>query len=285
MQFKAPTALEYFASLVAHDAALALLEAAASLAQDAYPAADPQTVLSEVDALAATLGRRLPADAAPMQRLRLLNHYFFEELRFEGNVNDYDDPRNSYLCDVLARRRGIPVSLGVLYIELASQAGLAVEGVAAPGHFLVRLHLPQGEVVIDPFTGRSLSLPELEERMQFWRVAPDGSTADDAALAQFLRPATPREVITRMLRNLVRIHEQRGDDLALLAVRDRLVTLLPDDWRERRDRGLVRGRVGQIERARADLEAYLAHAPQAQDAADVARQLLAWRDAPPGTLH
>ena len=138
-----------------------------SLAQDAYPAADPQTVLSEVDALAATLGRRLPADAAPMQRLRLLNHYFFEELRFEGNVNDYDDPRNSYLCDVLARRRGIPVSLGVLYIELASQAGLAVEGVAAPGHFLVRLHLPQGEVVIDPFTGRSLSLPALEERMQF----------------------------------------------------------------------------------------------------------------------
>ncbi|HSB22191.1 MAG TPA: transglutaminase-like domain-containing protein, partial [Burkholderiaceae bacterium] len=134
--FSAPTPLQYFAALVAEDGSLALLEAAISIAQDEYPDLDVQAVLSEIDALAAKLKARLPADAAPVQRLRLLNRYFYRELGFAGNVNDYYDRRNSYLNDVLAQRRGIPLTLALLYIELASQLGLTARGVSFPGHFL-----------------------------------------------------------------------------------------------------------------------------------------------------
>ena len=105
LQFEVPTALEYFSALVADDATLSLLEAAAAIAQDDFPDLDTQAVLAEVDALADKLKRRIPADAVPVQRLRWLNRYFFQELGFAGNVNDYYDPRNSYLHSVLRTRR------------------------------------------------------------------------------------------------------------------------------------------------------------------------------------
>jgi hypothetical protein len=112
-----------------------------------------------------------PADAPPLQRLRLLNRYFFQELGFAGNVNDYYDPRNSYLPDVLRTRRGIPITLALLYVELATQAGLQAAGVSFPGHFLVKLRMPRGEVVIDPFSGQSLSREDLDERLMPYRAS------------------------------------------------------------------------------------------------------------------
>ena len=105
LQFAIPSALDYFTTLVAEDESLSLVEAAASIAQDAHPQLDVQSVLAEIDALGAKLCRRVPADAVPLQRLRLLNRYFFHELGFAGNVNDYYDPRNSYLHLVLSSRR------------------------------------------------------------------------------------------------------------------------------------------------------------------------------------
>src|ERR1700712_2248630 len=163
--FELPTALGYFGSLVADDASLSLIEAAVSIAQDEFPRLDTQSVLGQIDALAARLKRRFPTDAAPVQRLRLLNRFFFQELGFGGNVNDYYDPHNSYLHRILETRRGIPITLSVLYIELATQIGLTARGVSFPGHFLVKLRMhtgqQHGEVVIDPFTGQSLSGEEL----------------------------------------------------------------------------------------------------------------------------
>jgi regulator of sirC expression with transglutaminase-like and TPR domain len=146
-----PTPLEYFASLVQSDDHFPLLEAAVSLAQDEYPDLDVQQVLGDVDQLLARLKRRLPADAAPLQKLRTLNQFFFRDLSFGGNVNDYYDPDNSYLNAVL-RTRGIPISLAVLWMELAQGLGLHARGVAFPGHFMVKVNLPKGQVVIDPFT-------------------------------------------------------------------------------------------------------------------------------------
>ena len=108
LQFEVPTALEYFSALVADDATLSLLEAAAAIAQDDFPDLDTQAVLAEVDALD-KLKRRIPADAVPVQRLRWLNRFFFQELGFAGNVNDYYDRDNSYLHRVLVTRRGIPI--------------------------------------------------------------------------------------------------------------------------------------------------------------------------------
>jgi regulator of sirC expression with transglutaminase-like and TPR domain len=130
LQFTTPTTLEYFASLVAEDSTLSLTEAALAIAQDEYPDLDPQTVLAELDALAERLRRRIPADAVPVQKLRFLNRYFFQELGFAGNVNDYYDADNSYLNRVLQTRRGIPITLAVLYIELATQIGLVARGVS-----------------------------------------------------------------------------------------------------------------------------------------------------------
>jgi regulator of sirC expression with transglutaminase-like and TPR domain len=273
MQFEPVTPLQYFASLVAEDDGLALTEAAVAVAQDEHPGLDPQSVLSEIDELAERLKRRLPADAMPLQRLRLLNHYFFNELGFAGNVNDYYDPGNSYLHVVLLTRRGIPITLALLYLELAQQVGLHARGVSFPGHFLVKLKLAQGEVVIDPFSGRSLSKEELDERLLPYRRE-QGLTGDfEVPLGLFLQPATAREILARLLRNLKEIHRGAQDWARLLAVQQRLVILLPESVEERRDRGIAYAELGQPLQALDDLTEYLAERPTAEDAAAVQRRV------------
>jgi regulator of sirC expression with transglutaminase-like and TPR domain len=277
LQFETPTALEYFSSLVADDASLSLVEAAASIAQDEYPDLDTQAVLAEIDTLADKLRRRIPADAVPVQRLRWLNRYFFQELGFAGNVNDYYDPRNSYLHTVLATRRGIPITLAVLYIELATQIGLTARGVSFPGHFLIKLRMhtgkQHGEVVIDPFTGHSLSREELDELLGPYKRSHGLMGEFDAPLGLFLQAAPPRDVLARMLRNLKEIHRAAQDWTRLLAVAERLVILLPQAWEERRDRGLAYAEVGHMAEAADDLRAYLAHRPDAQDHAALSARL------------
>lgn len=285
LRFEVPSALDHFAMLVADDASLSLVEAAASIAQDEHPQLDLQAVLAEIDALAARLKRRLAADVVPLQRLRVLNRFFFHELGFAGNVNYYHDPRNSYLHEVLRSRRGIPITLAVLYIELAQQVGLEAQGVSFPGHFLIKLRLKQGqrqgEVLIDPFTGHSLSRDELDDMLQPYRRSHGLVGEDELPLGLFLQSATGREVLARMLRNLKQIHQ--GDEAwpQLLAVQRRLVVLLPDDWEERRDRGLAYAELGCTGEAGDDLAAYLEHRPAADDARALAERLAELRRASP----
>src|ERR1700712_4565551 len=166
LHFDVPSPLEYFRSLVQDDDHFPLLEAAVCLAQDEYPDLDVQQVLGDVDQLLARVKRRVVPDATPLHRLRVLNQFFFHDLNFGGNVNDYYDPDNSYLNVILRTRRGIPISLAVLWIELAQGLGLHARGVAFPGHFMLKVTLPKGQVVIDPFTGKSLSREELSERLE-----------------------------------------------------------------------------------------------------------------------
>lgn len=271
------TPLAYFASLVASDEGFPLMEAAVSLAQDDDPALDVQGVLAEVDALAQRLRARLPADAAPLQRLRLLNRYFFNELGFGGNVNDYHDRRNSLIPAVLATRRGIPISLAVLYQEIGAQAGLTVRGIAFPGHFLVKVSLPRGEVIIDPFSGQSLARDDLEDRLApFRRRLGDD---DELPLGLFLVAAAPRDTVARMLRNLKEIHRTRADWRRLERVLARLVILLPEAWTERRDHALVLAELGARREAAAALSIYLTRCPDADDAPALARHLAAWKAA------
>jgi len=279
MTFETPTALEYFASLVADDASLSLVEAAIAIAHDDFPELDTQAVLADIDALAVRLKRRFPADAVPVQRLRWLNRFFFQELGFAGNVNHYYDPDNSFLHRVLATRRGIPISLAILYIELASQIGLTARGVSFPGHFLVKLRMQtghqQGEVVIDPFTGHSLSRDELDELLAPYKRNRGLQGEFDVPLGLFLQAATPREVIARMLRNLKEIHRGTHDARRLLQVQERLVVLLPQAWEERRDRGLMYADLGLDASAARDLSDYLEHATDVPDRAAVAERLAA----------
>jgi regulator of sirC expression with transglutaminase-like and TPR domain len=265
LMFETPTALEFFASLVADDESLSLVEAAASLAQDDHPELDTQSVLGEIDALCAHLKRRIPRDAPPIQRLRLLNRFFFEEMGFAGNVNDYYDPGNSLLSTVLRTRRGIPITLAVLYIEMANDIGLTARGVSFPGHFLVKLRMPEGEVVIDPFSGQSLSREQLDELLVPYRRSQGLEGDFDVPLGLFLQAAPARDVIARMLRNLKEIYRSAQDWPRLLAVLDRLVVLLPQAWEERRDRGLTHAELGHDDDAVQDLTAYLLHARGAVD--------------------
>lgn len=272
-----PSALEYFRALVADDAQFPLLEAAVAIAQDESPGLDVEAVLLEVDALAHRLKRRLAPDASPMHRLRSLNRFFFDELGFAGNVNDYQDPANSYLPDVLARRRGIPITLALLYMEIASHVGLRAHGVSFPGHFLVKLRLPQGEVVIDPFTGQSLSREELDGRIDLVRQASPMRDAFDVPLGLFLQAAGPREIIGRMLRNLREIHQARADVSRLLAVLDRQLVLEPRDWDTYRLRGEVLDGLGRVEEAAHDFGLYLEHTPAAADADALQHRILGVR--------
>jgi regulator of sirC expression with transglutaminase-like and TPR domain len=281
----APTTLEYFATLVADDASLQLLEAAVSVAQDEYPGLDTQEVLEQVDVLADRLRQRIPADAAAMPRLRAMNRYFFEELGFAGNVNDYYDARNSYLCDVLRTRRGIPITLAILYVELASQVGLSASGVSFPGHFLVKLRMPRGEVIIDPFSGHSLSREELDHRLAPYRRQRGLVGEFEAPLGLFLQAAPARDVLARLLRNLKEVHRSAHDWPRLLAVQERLVILLPRSPEEVRDRGLVLAELGMNERAAADLSLYLRQCPQADDAQALLQRVLALQGHPRSPLH
>jgi regulator of sirC expression with transglutaminase-like and TPR domain len=289
LTFEPPTALEYFASLVADDASLSLVEATLAIAQDDFPALDTQGVLAEIDALAVRLKRRFPADAVPVQRLRWLNRFFFQELGFAGNVNHYYDPENSYLHRVLATRRGIPITLAILYIELASQIGLTARGVSFPGHFLIKLRMhtggQQGEVVIDPFTGQSLSREELDELLAPYKRTRGLQGEFDVPLGLFLQAATPREVVARVLRNLKEIHRSARDARRVLQVQQRLVVLLPKAWDERRDRGLAYADLGVHDAAARDLADYLAGAGDVPDRAMVAERLAALRAGGPLNRH
>lgn len=277
LQFDAPTALDYFAALVADDAGFSVLEAAIAVAQDDDPSLDVQGVLTRVDGLADRLRRRIPADAVPLQRLRLLNQYFFHELGFAGNVNDFYDPRNSLLPAVLETRRGIPLTLALLYVELATQLGLEAQGVSFPGHFLVKLHMPRGQVVIDPFSGRSLDREELEERLLPFRRDAGPGADTEVPLGLYLQPAPARDTIARLLRNLKEIHHSAQDWLRLVAVQERLVILLPQAFNERRDLALALFEVGRRDAAAATLALYLQHCPDAVDAPALRRELARWR--------
>jgi regulator of sirC expression with transglutaminase-like and TPR domain len=259
LSYDVPTPLDYFASLVQSDANFALFEAAVSLAQDEYPELDVQAVLGEVDSLLERVRRRLPADAGQLQRLRMLNQFFFKDLNFGGNHNNYYDPENSFVHVLLRTRRGIPISLALLWMELAQGLGLSVRGVAFPGHFMVKVNLPMGQAVIDPMNGQSLSREELSERLEPYR-APNVLMEDmEAPLGLYLQSAPPRDIIARMLHNLKDIYRTQEDWPRMLAVQERLIVLLPESWSEYRDRGLAHAEMGNTEQALADLECYLVH--------------------------
>jgi regulator of sirC expression with transglutaminase-like and TPR domain len=271
--FSVPTPLGYFAALVGDDDSLPLLEAAASIAQDEYPDLDVQQVLGDVDQLLARARRRCGDVTDPLQRLRVLNQFFFRDMGFGGNVNNYYDPDNSYLNVVLRTRRGIPIALAVLWLELAQGLGLKARGINFPGHFMVKVNLPNGQAVIDPFTGQSLSREDLSERLEPYKRR-NGLVDDfDVPVGLYLQAATPRDILARMLRNLKEVHRTQEDWLRLIAVLDRLLILLPDAWTEYRDRGLAWAEMGDNRLAVADLDTYLAQTDDALDRDAIGQRL------------
>lgn len=277
MRLEHPTPqLDYFRALVADDAQLPLTEAAFAIAQDAYPQLDVQTELVKLDSWAHELRSAIPAAAPPAFRLRALREFFYEHLGFKGNRDQYYDVNNSYLHKVVDNRRGIPITLAVLLKELGEQAGLRVEGISFPGHFLVKI-LPQpdqltlmDEVIIDPFTGGAEKRDNLETRL----LRQASLSGQHMPVEALLEVAPPRFILVRMLRNLQGIYRHLESWRNLLAVQERIMILLPEATVELRERGLLHERLGNLDAAKADFNAYLNARPFAKDRENIERKLL-----------
>jgi len=269
--------LDRFAELVTRDQ-FNLAEVCLMLAEDEYPDVDAARWLDQIEAMAATVRGRLAADAFPEQRVAALNHHLFDELQFSGNIDAYYDPRNSYLNEVLARRTGIPITLSIVYLEVGRRVGLRLQGVSFPGHFLVKLRVARGQLVLDPFAGGTpQSLDDLRERLA--QLAPETRDAE-IDVAELLETATPRQIVARVLRNLKSIYLQAERYPQALAVMNRMLLVVPESAEELRDRGLVYDRLQCFRAALADLSNYLRRAPpDAPDLVEVRERVIALREA------
>lgn len=266
-----PTPLAQFTALARlPDEELDLARAALLIAAVEHPDVDVERGLGVLDALASPLARRLgPATGDDaLFRLNSLSQYLVDDLGFRGNTEDYYDPRNSCLNDVLQRRAGIPITLSLVYVEVGKRCAVPLVGVGMPGHFLVR-HRDVPDLFCDPFHGGILlSADECAARFR------DVTRGAMPWSAQHLATVGNRDFVARVLRNLKGVYLQRDDLARALGVMDRLVALLPGMPAERRDRGVTRYRAGWLEGAAEDLRAYLAAAPRAPDA-DAVREMLA----------
>jgi regulator of sirC expression with transglutaminase-like and TPR domain len=261
--------LDYFTSLVAEDEHFPLTEAAVAVAQHAYPDLDVQGVLDQIDQWGNKLKKQITPDTPPMQRLQLLKHFFYNDLGFGPNPNDFYAPENSYLHQIIDNRRGIPISLAILMMELGQQVGLNIRGVSFPNHFMMRISLQQGEIIMDPLTGDSLSKNQLQEMLDPYLDAKGYRGELSLPLNIFLRASSPREILSRFMRNLKMIYSEDERWERLLGIQERLVILLPDSTEEIRDRGLIFAQLEYVRPAIADLHQYLSEMPGAEDAADI----------------
>ncbi len=249
-----------------------LLPAALAIAQDEYPSLDIEAVGRQVQGLAASLAASVGKDPGLTDKVQALNHFLFEEQGFAGNHAEFYDPRNSYLNDVMERRLGIPISLAVLQIECARALDLQLEGISFPGHFLVRVPMDDGILVMDPYhRGRSVGIEELKQRAQPHFGDRD---IDDQQLLHMLSPASNRSIIGRMLRNLKGVYAEREQWDKALRCADRLITQELSAIEDVRDRGLFYLRLGLGPYAIDDLRQYLSRVPEAEDAEAVREALI-----------
>ncbi len=253
---------EDFAALAAAGERTDLARAALAIARIAYPDLDPAPYLRQLDDLAAAVRPRLYPQASPEAAVTELAGYLFGECGFRGNQEEYYDPRNSYLNDVLERRTGIPITLSLVLIETGARLGLGIEGVGFPGHFLVRVAGSRGPLLLDPFYGgRPIGERELLARYRTF-VGSDAPALPPDALATTGTPA----ILTRMLRNLLRAYLDQKDHAHALAAADLLLVLVPDSADEVRVRGLLYEHLECFGAALGDLRRYLELAPEAPDA-------------------
>ena len=210
--------------------------------------------------MAAPLIARGVASRSAEEQVQLVSSHLYEDLGFRGNEQDYYDPKNSLLPDVLDRRLGIPITLALVYCEVARRAGVRARGVSFPGHFLVRVDAAGREdapVAVDPFFGgRRLDEPGLQKLLE--RASP----AQKLVISEHLAPASPKTMLVRMLINLKWIYATRGDFARALLALDRIICLTPDSVPALRERGLLAVRLGAVEAARADLRAFSSSCPR-----------------------
>ncbi len=246
---------------------LPLLASALLIARDEYPDLDPARYDALVQEHADHLRTEVAAITAWPLKVAAINRHLFDELGYTGDHAEYYDPRNSYLNEVFDRRLGNPISLALVQMEVSRRLGIHLDGISFPGHFLVRMPVEEGVLVMDPFNGgRPLGVDELRERASQHL---GGKTPDDNVLAHILDPAPHRAILVRMLRNLHAIYAERGEWDRAARSADRVLKLAPEQSDALRDRGLAYARLGHVAGAREDLANYLLRQPQADDAAAI----------------
>ena len=256
------------------DEDISLAEAALLIAGHGYPDLNVAAYLSRIEELAYRLRLRIAEDETIPGRISALNQFLFGDLGFAPNSEDYYDPRNSFLNEVLERRTGIPLTLSVIYMELGRKIGLPLQGVSYPGHFLVKCAVPEGALVLDPYSGGiSLGLQDLQKRLREVR----GGEVSRAIVAELLVSASNKEIIVRLLRNLKAIY-LRGHDLdKALPIMDWIIATMPEQTPELRDRGMIYQELECPRAALADFEAYLDLLPGGEDTEDIRERIIELR--------
>lgn len=258
------------AGVLDQDGAIDIVEAALWISAEEYPNLEVERELERVRIISAEGARRVFELTNPFARLDGLQGYFYGELGFRGNLENYNDPQNCHLNEVLNRRLGIPITLSILFMDLARAAGFQACGVGLPGHFVVRLTYGERGLLVDPFHGGQVITAEDCRQL----VA---RTTGRASLfrPEILEGTDERSMLGRLLRNIKHIHVEREDYTRALATVEQLLMLRPDDPTEIRDRGFLQAHLGRPAAAIDDLEAYLTRSPRAADA-DSVRGRVTW---------
>lgn len=265
-----------FRSLIRRpDQQVPLAEAAVTIAWEDQGGADPRPRLAQLDQLARAAHPAVAAAADPPAKIAALNRVLFLQAGFHGDphYSAHPEPANSYLDRVLERRSGLPILLAIVYLEVGWRLGLPLDGLALPGHFIVRWPHPDGDLFIDPFSRGALwSQADCDRQIAsfYGRLSPELTD-------MIMRPAGRGAILARLLRNLKQTHLARGDLARALAAVERLFLLDQSDSGELRDRGLLRFRLGRTYQALADLEEYARRSPAADDLSQIrgfARELI-----------
>jgi regulator of sirC expression with transglutaminase-like and TPR domain len=256
------------------DEDISLAEAALLIAGHGYPNLNVAAYLSRIEELAYMLRLRIDEEDSIAERISTLNQFLFGELGFAANSEDYYDPRNSFLNEVLERRTGIPITLSVIYMELGRKVGLPLQGVSFPGHFLVKCAVPEGAVVLDPYSGGiSLGLPDLQKRLR----EVQGGEVSRAIVAELLVSASNKDIIVRLLRNLKAIYLREHNLDKALPIMNWIIATIPEQTPELRDRGMIYQELECARAALTDFETYLTLSPDCDDAGDIRTRIIELR--------
>jgi regulator of sirC expression with transglutaminase-like and TPR domain len=251
------------------DERIDLARAALAIASDDYHNLPADDYLSRIDALAVEVAERVGRHSSVYRCIAGLNEVLFQRHGYRGNRAEYFDPKNSFLNEVMDRKKGIPITLSVLYMEVGQRIGLSLHGVGFPGHFLVKYLDNEQEIVIDPFnSGEIQSKCGLENLLRelYGRAVP--------LRPDLLETVTKKQIIRRMLNNLKSIYLRGNDFLKGLSMVERLVILDPASADDIRDRGVIYLKLECFRQALEDLETYLRLVPDAEDAVAVKEQVV-----------
>lgn len=258
----AKTKVELEQILSASDEQINLAEAALMVARLEYPQLDIKKYLDQIQQLADEISHRLPSSPSAGDTLNQLNQVLFVEKHFSGNHDNYYDPRNSFLNDVMDRKLGIPVSLSILYLQLGESLGLPLAGVSFPGHFLVKLDLDDGAIILDPYYGGiSLSEDDLYERLQDFY----GDKVKRKDTLALLETCSKQEIVTRIMRNLRNLYMHDGDWEKALLMADMMVDFDEDKADSIKSRAAIYDKLEHGIAALNDYKAYLKIKPNTAD--------------------